>query len=147
MDKIFVENSMRASDIMSKHPAHISSDATVFAALELLRNLDVRHLPVVDAGELKGMLSDRDLRSFSAAEVKEAELAHSILDLSVKFGQRVANLMNPTVFFVNPEAPLREVIDLMLDHNVGAIPVVDLDNSLVGIVSYFDVLKEAGKVL
>ncbi|HXW54070.1 MAG TPA: CBS domain-containing protein [Myxococcota bacterium] len=138
---------MNVEDIMTRHPAHIGSDASVFAALNLLKELDVRHLPVVDAGELVGMISDRDLQSLSPTELDEANLANSTFDLTIRLKQRVANLMNPNVFFVNPESPVAEVIDLMLDHRVGAIPVVDLDNSLVGIVSYFDILRAAGRAL
>jgi CBS domain-containing protein len=137
---------MRVGDVMSKHPVHISSDATVFAALNLLKDMDFRHLPVVDGGQLCGILSDKDLKSLSAHDLETAYYADSEKDLNAKLLDRVASLMNPNVFFVNPESSIVEAIDVMTDQKVGAVPVVDLDNSLVGIVSYVDILREAAKL-
>jgi len=138
---------MRVEEIMTRHPVYIRSDANVFAALTMLRDLDVRHLPVVDGDELVGIISDRDLTSFSAAELEKASVIDSPSDLTLRLKQSIAHLMSPTIFFVNPESSVTEAIDIMLDQKIGAIPVVDVDNSLVGIVTYFDVLKEAGKIL
>jgi CBS domain-containing protein len=138
---------MVVRDIMTKSPVHVAPNASVFAALNLLNDLDVRHLPVVVNGELRGIISDRDLRSLSAPELERAAQAESQFDLNKKLKQCVADLMNPTVFFVGPESLLTEAIDIMLDQKIGAIPVVDSDNTLVGIVSYVDILREAAKVL
>jgi acetoin utilization protein AcuB len=44
---------------------------------------------------------------------------------------------------VDPEAEVDDIVELMLDSKVGAVPVVDRDRGLVGIVSYMDVLREA----
>lgn len=138
---------MRAVDVMSKNPVHVSPTATVFTAINLLNNLDVRHLPIVENGELRGIISDRDLQFLSATELEDAALASSRFDLSEKLLTEVSLLMNPTVFFVGPESSLKEVIDIMLDQRVGAVPVVDPDNRLVGIVSYMDILKAASTTL
>jgi CBS domain-containing protein len=50
--------------------------------------------------------------------------------------------MSSNVLSVGLEADLAEIIDLMLDQRVGAVPVVDADGTLVGIVSYVDILRE-----
>ena len=138
---------MAVSDIMSKNPVHIGPKASVFAAINLLNQMDVRHLPVVENGELKGIISDRDLKAFSASELEQAQLAQSNFDLSLRLKQAVSDIMDGNVFFVNPESPINEVIDIMLDQKIGAVPVVDLDNTLVGIVSYVDILKQAATKL
>jgi acetoin utilization protein AcuB len=138
---------MVVQDIMARNPIHIGPTASVFAALSLLNDLDVRHLIVMENGELKGIISDRDLRSFSASEMNRLAVAESLTDLSTKLKQRVSEFMNPNVFFVDPESPLSDAIAIMLDHKVGAVPVVDPDMRVTGIVSYIDILREASKVL
>jgi acetoin utilization protein AcuB len=48
------------------------------------------------------------------------------------------------VVTVNPESDVAEVIDLMIEHKIGAVPVVEADSTrLVGIVSYVDALRAA----
>jgi len=41
-------------------------------------------------------------------------------------------------------APFNEVVSVFVDHRFGAAPVVDANHHLVGIISYVDVLKNAG---
>lgn len=134
---------MTIESIMTKRPAHIGPEASVFAALNLLNELDVRHLPVVEAGELRGIISDRDLKYLSPAELDKASEAQSRLDLSEKLKKKVSEVMSTDLIYLNPESSIKEAIDLMLDQKVGAIPIVSVDNSLVGIVSYIDVIKAA----
>jgi acetoin utilization protein AcuB len=50
--------------------------------------------------------------------------------------------MSKTVWTVGPEASLEEVINLIISKQIGAVPVVDTDGALVGIVSYVDMLRE-----
>jgi CBS domain-containing protein len=138
---------MNICDIMTKHPAHIGPNASIFAALNLLKDLDVRHLPVVENGQLVGIISDKDLKSLSAQELERASLDSTNFDLTSVLQQPVSDFMSGNIFFVSPEAPIAEAIDIMLDQRIGAVPVVDLDNSLVGVVSYVDILRAATKVL
>ena len=128
---------MLTKDIMTENPVTATELMSVAEALGLLYELDVRHLPVVRGRELAGIISDRDLRGFSGAgedDVMDAvESARS---------STVGNFMNTSPVKVDPEASIREVLDLMLLHRVGAIPVADLDTGdLLGIVSYVDLLR------
>lgn len=118
---------MLVSDIMTREPAFADVTLTVQAAAAAMHDLDVRHLPVVDGRELVGILSDRDLSGFASGDDD--------------FGQRtVADIMSASVLSLSPEDEVVEAVDLMLEHKVGAIPVVDASGELVGIVSYVDVL-------
>ncbi|MBW2377588.1 MAG: CBS domain-containing protein, partial [Deltaproteobacteria bacterium] len=87
--------------------------------------------------ELVGIISDRDLRGFSGAVEDEA-----IDAVENARSATVGNFMNTSPVKVDPETNVREVVDLMLLHRVGAIPVADLDTGdLLGIVSYVDLLR------
>jgi len=122
----------RAIDVMTERPRTISPQATVGAAVRLLEELEIRHLPVVDeSGELIGMLSDRDLRG-----------SHGDGELGTPRGSaRIVDLMNGNVIQAMADDDLAEIAELMVDNRIGAVPIVDERGMLVGIVSYVDVLR------
>lgn len=122
----------RAIDVMTERPRTISPQATVGAAVRLLEDLEIRHLPVVDeSGELIGMLSDRDLRGSAGAG-----------ELGMPPGSaRIVDLMNGNVIQAMADDDLGEIAGLMVDNRIGAVPIVDERGMLVGIVSYVDVLR------
>ncbi len=130
---------MIASDLMTENPATIRPTNTIGEAIEALQSLEIRHLPVVDEeNNLVGMVSDRDLgplmRAFSEGESAEA----MVLPLSRR---RVSDVMSADVVSVNADADLVEVIETMLEQHVGALPVVDGEGNVQGIISYVDVLR------
>lgn len=128
-----------ARDMMTEDPATLTQGATVRAALEKLQSLDIRHLPIVNEDEeLVGMVSDRDLRALTLPRFIGAEL---IDEVRVALEAPVTSIMTSDVLCVEEEADAAEVIDLMLDHKIGAVPVVDADGVIVGIISYIDVLR------
>ena len=134
---------MLTKDIMTENPVTSTELMSVAEALGLLYELDVRHLPVVRGRELVGIISDRDLRSFSEATEDEA-----IEAVESARSSNVGNFMNTSPVKVDPETNIREVLELMLLHRVGAIPVADLDTGdLLGIVSYVDLLRVLQEML
>ena len=85
------------------------------------------------------MLSDRDLASLDVGRVLTTEGADA---LRRALAAPVVAAMSSDVISVEPEADLGDVIDLMIENKVGAIPVVLPDTrEVVGIVSYIDVLR------
>jgi acetoin utilization protein AcuB len=129
-----------AYDVMTEDPATISMTATVGDAVRMLHTLDVRHLPVVDdEGTLVGMLSDRDLRGLSFPEMIGDEYIGSI---QTALDAPVSSLMTSDVAAVEVEDGVSLIIELMLDRKIGAVPVVNSDDTLVGIVSYVDLLRQ-----
>jgi acetoin utilization protein AcuB len=126
-----------AKDIMTENPVTATELMSVTEALGLLYELDVRHLPVVRGRELVGIISDRDLRRFSEADDDEA-----IDAVESARSSTIGNFMNTSPVKVDPETTIREAVELMLLHRVGALPVADLDTGdLLGIVSYVDLLR------
>jgi len=121
----------RTVDVMTERPTTVSPRATVETAVRLLEALEIRHLPVVnEAGELVGMLSDRDLRG-------------TLGDLGggPPGTARIVDIMNGDVIQANADDDLLEIAELMVDNKIGAVPIVDERGVLVGIVSYVDILR------
>ena len=130
---------MKARDVMTPSPITVTPEATLAEVWDLMREADIRHVPVVQAGVLVGMVSDRDLASLDVARVLTADGADA---LRRALATPVVTVMSSDVIFVEMEDDLDDVIELMLEHKVGAIPVVRPDTrDVMGIVSYIDVLR------
>jgi CBS domain-containing protein len=130
---------MKARDVMTSNPITVTPQATLGEVWDLMREADIRHVPVAVNRVLVGMMSDRDLASLDVARVLDTDGAGA---LRRALDTRVVSLMSSDVIFVEPEADLGEVVDLMIESKVGAIPVVLPDTrEIVGITSYVDVLR------
>jgi acetoin utilization protein AcuB len=130
---------MKARDVMTSSPITVTPEATLAEVWDLMREADIRHVPVVEAGVLVGMVSDRDLASLDVARVLTADGAEA---LRRALATPVVTVMSSDVIFVEMEDDLDDVVELMLEHKVGAIPVVRPDaRDVMGIVSYIDVLR------
>jgi acetoin utilization protein AcuB len=133
---------MTAAEIMTPRPFTVNERTTVDEALRLMSEKEIRHLPVVregDSDEVVGMISDRDLRSLGLS----LSLDQLALDtLRARLRLRVTELMSGDVVSVEPEAELDEIIDLLLEEKISAVPVIEGETcQLLGIVSYVDVLR------
>jgi CBS domain-containing protein len=130
---------MIAGDLMTPDPETVSPRSTVAEALDLMRELDIRHVPVVDGGALVGMLSDRDLAYLDVGRVLSAE---GVDALRQALATPVIKVMSSDVICVESEAELAEVMELLVEEKIGAIPVVRPGTrEVVGIISYVDVLR------
>lgn len=64
-------DTVRLAEVMTRDPDTIGPDETAFAALDMMRKRGYRHLPVMDAGRLVGMVSVRDLYATALGELEE----------------------------------------------------------------------------
>jgi CBS domain-containing protein len=136
---------MVVAEIMSTDPFTADVTETVGQVMGKLFELDVRHLPIVENGALVGIVSDRDLRNFSAPALAQFEHPDQV---AAALAQPISTVMSGDVVSVDAETELTDIIDLMLEHRIGAIPVVQAGSTrLVGIISYIDALRAAGEAL
>lgn len=136
---------MVAEELMSESPFVVQVTDSIRNVMAKLVENDVRHLPVVEEGRLVGMVSDRDLRRLLDPMF---ELAPASGARSGDLERPISLLMSSDVISVQPESEVDEVIDLLIEHKIGAVPVIEADSSkLLGIVSYVDVLRAARDVL
>lgn len=128
---------MQARDVMTPKPITRTVNATLAEVMETMLDKDIRHLPIVSGGELVGMISDRDLRQFSRDVVMMNGRAKAAL------AAPISSLMSGDVLTADAEDDVDSLIDVMVENRIGAVPIVDGDGVLVGIVSYIDILRAA----
>ena len=136
---------MKVKDVMAKGPITIDPEAPLGTALDVMRTKQVRHLPVVDdAGQLVGIITDRDLRQAAFAPAVAEFLSVRAQRRLRVLGERLENLrvrdaMTWVVVQTHPEAPLAHAALVMSERRVGSLPVVD-GGKLVGLLTERDVL-------
>lgn len=130
---------MKARDVMTPNPVTVTLEATLADVWDVMREADIRHVPVTRGGSLIGMLSDRDLASLDIGRALTSERADT---LRRALATPVVSTMSSDVISVDTEADLGDVIDLMIENRIGAVPVIVSDTrELLGIVSYVDVMR------
>ena len=125
-------------DRMSKSPITIKRDDSFQTALNLLRQGGVRHLPVLEGKKLVGILTDRDLRQASPSPATSL----SIYEIKYLLNKIVVeDLMVKDVITVPPATTIESAAKLLYEHKIGALPVVDEKEELLGIITETDILE------
>lgn len=136
---------MIARDVMTADPLTVTPKASIAEVWDLMREVEVRHVPVVQDGALVGMLSDRDLARVDMARLLQSEGADA---LRQALATPVGEVMTSDVISVEPDTEIADVIGLLIDRRIGALPVIDADTrEVLGIISYVDVLRALQSVL
>lgn len=128
----------RVRDVMTSPAIVIAPETTLPVATALMKNKNVRHLPVVENGRLVGMVSRGDLReaSISASINADQYELHFMLSRLT-----VGKLMTRKVHTVTPDAPVVYAAELMTENKIAGLPVVDPDGAVIGIITESDLLK------
>ena len=130
---------MIAAEIMTREPETIPVTASVAAAVDALQSMRVRHLPVVDtSGVIVGMLSDRDLGPLMRTFIDNAMVDEMLVPPAE---QRITDVMSTDPITVTEDTDVSEIIDTIVNERVGAVPVVDGGDRVIGIISYVDLLN------
>jgi acetoin utilization protein AcuB len=122
-------------DWMSENPVTIAPDATLVQAYELMREREVRRLPVVDR-DLVGIITVTDIVREAPGLSDEADTETRLL-LSEK---RVRDAMAYDPITINPSATIQEAAERMLEYQVSGLPVVRNGN-VVGMITESDIFR------
>lgn len=128
---------MNVLDVMTANPITIRGDKSLRAALELMHENQVKHLPVLsNQNHLIGVISDRDCRhALNSPFIMRERWQDEELTRTVQ----VRSVMTPAPIVVEPQMAADEAARLMLQHRIGCLPVMR-GESLVGIVTRSDML-------
>jgi acetoin utilization protein AcuB len=110
----------------------------ILEARDLMVKERIRHLLVTDeGGALVGIVTDRDIRlnlPSQATSLSVWEINHLLTKLTVE------QVMTRSVITIGPDRPARDGAQLMLDHKIGALPVLD-GGHLIGIFTETDIVR------
>ncbi|CAN5916544.1 hypothetical protein BH23ACT10_BH23ACT10_08560 [soil metagenome] len=123
---------------MSPDPVTVGPDTTVAQARELLEEHRFRHLPVVSGRRLIGIVSDRDVgirhRTLRAA-IRRREVEELLDD-----DRTVEAVMTAQPHVVEADASISDAARQLVSRRISALPVIDSDRELVGIITSVDCL-------
>jgi CBS domain-containing membrane protein len=120
-------------DFMTRELVTVNEHDDLALAEQMLRLGEIRHLPVVRAGKLVGLLTQRDLLR-SAADHAPRTTA-------------TADVMTRDPRAVRPSTSLVHAARVMLAHKYGCLPVCEEDGTLVGIITESDFVRFAADVV
>jgi CBS domain-containing protein len=124
------------ADYMTREPRMVARDMTMRELGELFEKEDFNAYPVTDGAQVVGVVSKFDY--LSCFVFTSARIIPRYRDLMLR---TVADVMTAEFIYVAPETRLTRVLELMVNHRLRSMPVLDGDQRLVGIISRKDVTR------
>jgi len=129
---------MLVTNWMSKNIITVDENDSMQDAMKLLKEHDIRMLPVMKKGKLVGIVTDRDLKRASASDATTLEI-HELLYLLTQI--KVKNIMTKEVITVPPDFTVEETALVLQKHKISGAPVVDSNGKLVGTITQTDLFR------
>ncbi len=129
---------MLVTNWMSENVITVDENDSMHDAMKLLKEHDIRMLPVMKKGKLIGIVTDRDLKRASASDATTLdvyELLYLITQIKVK------NIMTRDVITVPPDFTVEETAQVLQKNRISGAPVVDDSGQLVGTITQADLFK------
>ncbi len=128
---------MIVRELMTPSPITTGPETPVLDARQVMIQKRIRHLLVAEGPKLLGIVTDRDIRlnlPSPATSLSVWEVNYLLARMTVE------SAMTTSLVVVSPRQDAKEAASLMLDHKIGALPVVD-GGHLVGIITETDLLR------
>jgi len=122
-----------ASDVIT-----VDENTSMMKALHMMKENNIRRLPVMARGALVGILSDRDLKEASPSKATTLDV-HELYYLLAEI--KVKEIMTKNPVTIHPEETVERAAVVMLEHKVSGLPVVNNKSELVGIITQSDVFR------
>jgi len=128
---------MRIRDVMTKNPITVDSETLVLDAQRIMKENSIRRLPVVDKGNLVGIVTQHDLLQASPSPATSLSI-HELNYLLAKM--KVKEVMKKNPITLSPDTPFEEALRFGQDKKIGSFPVMD-KGKLVGIITESDIVR------
>ena len=122
---------MNIRDVMTPNPSTVAPNDSIQSAACIMRDEDTGVVPVVENGRPVGIVTDRDIVVRSVAE-------------GGQLNRPVRDIVSKRIVAATPDMSTREAAELMSEHQIRRLPVVEND-LLVGIVSIGDLAVKEGR--
>lgn len=131
---------MFVTEMMKTDLVAVNPETKLSEARTLMMEGNFRHLPVVDAeGKLVGIVTDRDMRDAHPSSLLDEESYQKTLDKVMQ--HNISEIMTAEPITVAPYYTLQDTLLIIGKKKVGALPVVDEEGHLKGIMSTRDLLR------
>ncbi len=128
---------MKLGELSTRSVSYVTPQDSLGRAVNIMEDHGFHHLPVLSAGEIVGMISDRDLLMVG---VGQNDAGHKGANPNDDGRPRVADIMSQPVYTLSPDDAVRSATWLMITQRVHAIPLIRGDR-LVGLVTESDLLR------
>lgn len=122
---------MKIDQVMTRDVEAISPDSSIWAAAKRMRDLNVGFMPVVEQGQLIGVVTDRDITLRAVAEGLDPVMS------------TVAEVMTREVITCYADQEVEEAARVMNEHQIRRLLVLDRNQNLVGVISLGDLAVSA----
>jgi acetoin utilization protein AcuB len=129
---------MLVKNWMSQRVVTIGADDSMAHAIRLLKENNIRMLPVTKKDKLVGIVTDRDLKQASASDATTLDI-HELLYLVANI--RVKEIMTKDPITVPPNFTVEETAEVLLNNRISGVPVVDHRGNIVGIITQADLFR------
>ncbi len=129
---------MLIKDWMAKNPVTITEDTSMIKAIHIMKERRFRRIPVVAQGKLVGMVTDRDLKEASPSKATTLDV-HELYYLLAEL--QVQEIMSRNPISVSQDETVEHAAQIMLEHTISGLPVVDESGMVVGIITQSDVFR------
>jgi CBS domain-containing protein len=120
----------KVREVMTDNPRCVTPETLVSEAARLMKSEDVGSLPILEGEKVTGVITDRDIVIRAVAEEKDPR------------GMPVREVASRELVTIRPDEDLSEALKLMASYQVRRLPVVDEDNTLVGVLAQADIAME-----
>lgn len=128
---------MPVKDFMTKRVVYVSPQTTIAKATDIMREQDLRRLPVIENDRLVGLVTEGTIAEASPSKATSL----SIYEMNYLLNKtKVGDVMIRDVYTVSKDARLEDAIYIMMKHKIGVLPVVDF-GQMSGIITDKDVFR------
>ncbi len=133
---------MRISDVMTKNPITVETETLVLDALRMMKEKNIRRLPVVDKGKLVGIVTKQDLDEATPAPTT----ATGAYEFHMFSRKKVKEIMKKDLVTLSPDTPFEEALNIGQKKKISSFLVVE-DGKLVGITTESDIVRFLARAL
>lgn len=129
---------MLVKDWMSRKVVTVNVNDSMQHGINLLMEHDISMMPVMEDGQLVGIVTDRDLKRASPSDAVMLDIQR-ILYLLSKL--EIGAIMSRYPIILSPDHTMEEAAEIMLTNKISGAPVVDENRNIVGMITKSDIFK------
>ncbi|MGD2124550.1 MAG: CBS and ACT domain-containing protein [Desulfobacteraceae bacterium] len=129
---------MLVENWMNRNVITIDAKAPMLEATKILKEHNIRMLPVLDRNKLVGVVTDRDLKRASPSDATTLEV-HELFYITANM--KVAEIMTKKPITVPFDYTVEEAAEILLQNKISGVPVIDRDGTLVGTITQTDIFR------